>query len=216
MRFGIPVATAWARGISLTLPLAVLSETSFAQGVIHTVPPQPVYYSDRVPPRDIDVNNDGIADFNLNSPDGLAINLTPLNNNAILSVLEPPPDIGAFIYALPQEAMISSSLNPAFVWFDRNSSAGTATIVASSTIGSLGYFQGNTDAYAGIRLETAESFYYGWLHIQNFGLNWGQISEWAYESSPNTSIVAGAVPEPSTCALFSIGFAVWCFARRRG
>ena len=128
-----------------------MGETSFAQGVIHTVPPQPLYYNYLLTSRDIDMNNDGVPDFVLSTPDGLAIDLTPLNNNAILSVLEPQPDIGAFIYALPPGAAISSSLNPAFVWFDRNSSGGSATIVASSTIGSLGFFQGNTDAYAGVR-----------------------------------------------------------------
>ncbi len=205
----------WARGVSLALTLAAATETIFAQGVIHTVPPQPLYYSYLLTGREFDVNNDGIADFTLNSPDTIAINLTPLNNNAILSVLAPPLDIGAYIYALPPGAEISSSLNPAFVWFDRNSSGGTATIVASSTAGSLGYFQGSTDAYAGIRLESGGNYYYGWLHIQNFGLNLGQISEWAYESSPNTPILAGQVPEPSLRALFIVGTVVLSVLRKR-
>jgi hypothetical protein len=214
VRFVIPFAAAWARGISLALTLAVIGETSFAQGIIHIVPAQPLYYSYLLTSRDIDLDNDGVADFNLNSPDSLAINLTPLNNNGILSVLEPPPDIGAFIYALPAGASISPSLNPAFVWFDRNSSGGSATIVASSTIGSLGYFQGSTDAYAGIRFESGGNFHYGWLHIQNFGLNLGQISEWAYESNPNTSILAGAVPEPSALALLTVA-GIALLARRK-
>ena len=91
------------------------------------------------------------------------------------------------------------------MWFDRNSSGGSATIVASSTIGSLGYFQGNTDAYAGVRLSMGAGFYYVWIHIQNIGLNVGQISDWAYESNPNTPVFAGAVPEPSTWPLISAG-----------
>ena len=79
-------------------------------------------------------------------------------------------------------------------------------IVSASNIGSIGYFQGNTDAYAGIRLDVAGSLYYGWIQIQNLGgSNWGQISDWAYETSPNTPIFAGAVPEPGTVSLCAIG-----------
>ena len=205
----------WARGASLALALAVIADRSFAQGIIHYVPTPPLYYSFLLTSQDIDVNNDGTADYNLSTPDGIAINLTPLNNNGILSVLQPPPDIGAYIYALPAGAQISSSLNPAFVWFDRNSSGGTATIVASSTAGSLGYFQGNTDAYAGIRLEIGGNFHCGWFHIQNIGFNAGQISDWAYESNPNTPIFAGQVPEPSISVLLAIGILTLTIQRRR-
>jgi hypothetical protein len=194
----------WARGASLALALAVIAGRSFAQGIIHYVPTPPLYYSFLLTSQDIDVNNDGTADYNLSTPDGIAINLTPLNNNVILSVLQPPPDIGAFIYALPAGTQISSSLNPALVWFDRN-----------STAGSLGYFQGNTDAYAGIRLETGGNYHYGWLHIQNLAFNAGQISDWAFESNPNTPIFAGAVPEPSTWSLFCGGFVLIVYLQRR-
>ena len=46
-----------------------------------------------------------------------------------------------------------------------------------------------------------EPSHYGWIHIENlFGSNWGQISDWAYETRPDTPILAGAVPEPSTWA----------------
>lgn len=109
------------------------------------------------------------------------------------------------MYPLASGTVISSSLSPVLVWFDRTYPGGASTIVACANIGCLGYFQGSTDAYAGVRLESGGNYYYGWLHIQNFGLNFGKISEWAYESNPNTSIFAGAVPEPSTWALFAVG-----------
>lgn len=204
MRLAFPAA-AWARGASLALLLALIQRTAIAQGIIHTVPAQPLFYSYLPSSDDIDVNNDGIADFNLSSPNGIEIDLTPLNNNAILSFPEPPPDIGGFVYALPADAAISSSLDPVLVWFDQNWPGGTATIVACANIGCLGYFQGNTDAYAGIRLEAGGNFHYGWLHIQNGGLNFGQITDWAYETSLNTPILAGAVPEPSPTALLAVG-----------
>jgi hypothetical protein len=161
------------------------------------------------------VNNDGIPDYILSSPNSIEIDLIPLNNNALFVVPAIPPDLGGFVYALSAGTPISSSLDPAFVWFDRNSPGGIATIVAAANIGSIGYFRGSTDAYAGVRLETDGNFYYGWLHIQNFGVNWGQISEWAFQSNPNTPIFAGQVPEPSTGALFGFGFAVLVLLNRR-
>ena len=142
------------------------------------------------------------------------INLDPLNNNAILSVPELPPDLGAFIYALARGTTISSSLDPVFVWWGRNVANGPASIVSCANSGCLGYFQGNTDAYAGIRLEAGGNFYYGWLHIQNVGLNFGQITDWAYETSPNTPILAGAVPEPSPTALLAAGMLSLLLLRR--
>lgn len=195
----------WARGASLALTLAALSSKAIAQGVIHTVPPSPLFYSDLPSSQNIDVNNDGTPDFTLVSPNGIEIDLIPLNNSGILAVPELPPDLGGFVYALPSGRTISSSLDPGLVWFDRTYPGGTTFIVACANIGCVGYFQGNTDAYAGIRLESNGDYFYGWLHIQNFGANWGQISEWAYQSNPNTPIFAGQVPEPSALSLLSVG-----------
>jgi hypothetical protein len=200
------------RMLGLRLALALLAAgtclvtgRASAQGtIVHVVPPQPIPYSDYPFSQDIDLNGDGVPDFNLSSWNSRDIDLAPLNNNAIISVPEPPGDLGALIYAFNQGTPISSSLDPVLVWWGSDGNS-PPTIVSASNIGSIGYFQGQTDAYAGIRLDVAGNLYYGWMHIQNFGGNWGQISDWAYETSPNTPILAGAVPEPSSAALLAVG-----------
>ena len=180
------------------------------------MPSQPISYTDLFSQgsQDIDINGDSVPDFNLSSWNGMDVDLTPLNNNAIISVPEPPPDIGALIYAFGPGAPISSSLDPVLAWWGSDGNA-PPTIVAASNIGSIGYFQGNTDAYAGIRLDVQGSLYYGWIHIQNFGANWGQISDWAYETRPGTQILAGAVPEPGTLSLLLIFSAAFWLVRKR-
>ena len=193
MRCIVSITAAWVRTIALALALMTLIEKACAQTIVHTVPPQPLYYSDRAPSQSMDVNNDGFADFVLNTPNGLDIDLNPVNGNAILSVPEPQLDLGALIYALNPGANISSSLDPALAWWGTNGN-GTPGIVSCSTAGCLGYFQNQTDAYAGIRLDAGGNFYYGWIHIQNLIFNAGQISDWAYETQPNTPIKAGAIP----------------------
>ncbi len=197
-RTSAPLAHSWL-ALVCTLVSAGLAP---GQGtIVNVVPSQPIAYSDASPDESIDINSDGVTDFILSG--GQDINLWPLNNNGIISVPELPLDWGAFVYALPPGATISSSLDPVFVWWD--ASAGPATIVSATSIGSIGYFRGNTDAFAGIRLEVAGALHYGWLHIHNFGANWGQVTDWAYETRPDTTILAGEVPEPSCMSLCLLG-----------
>jgi hypothetical protein len=60
-------------------------------------------------------------------------------------------------------------------------------------------------AYAGLDLYYDSAHHYGWMRISDpyppmFMA--GEILDWAYESSPNTPILAGAVPEPGTLVWF--------------
>jgi hypothetical protein len=193
--------TARMPGLRLALALlaagtCLVTGRASAQGtIVYVVPSQPIAYSDYPSGQDIDLNGDGVPDFNLSSWNGMEIDLAPLNNNAVISVPEPPGELGAATYALSQGALISSSLDPVLAWWGSDGNA-PSVIVACANIGCLGYFQGNTDAYAGVRLEAGGNFYYGWLHIHNFGANWGQITEWAYETTPSTPIQAGQISEP--------------------
>jgi hypothetical protein len=210
------------RMLGLRLALALLAAgtclvtgQATAQGtIVHVVPPQPIPYSDYPFSQDIDLNSDGVPDFNLSSWNSIDIYLAPLNNNAIIAVPEPPGDLGALIYAFGPGAPISSSLDPVLAWWG-TSGNGPSVIVSAADIGSIGYFQGQTDAFAGVRLDLAGGLYYGWMHIQNFGGNWGQISDWAYETIPNTPIFAGAVPEPSALSLLLVSGAAFWLVRKR-
>ncbi len=88
-----------------------------------------------------------------------------------------------------------------------------------------GNFAGATEKYVGFRLHLSsnEDLVYGWVKVSILGdLNDypanGDIilHEWAYESTPNTPIKAGAVPEPTSLAIFAmggVGVAAW--KRRR-
>ncbi len=65
----------------------------------------------------------------------------------------------------------------------------------------------NEAGYFGIRFTIDSGSHYGWVYLDN---SWGaagggDILGWAYETTPYTSILAGAVPEPSTLVLLGIG-----------
>lgn len=182
------------RWVSSVLALATTSTMCWGQSsIIHVVPPTPINYWYAVPWQTIDLNGDGVPDFVLYSDNGgIDIDLDPINGSEIISVPEQGLDIGANIYALPRNATISSEVSPGLVWWGTNIANGPSFIVACANVGCNGSFQGNTNAYAGIRLSIGCHYYYGWIHIQNIALNFGQITDWAYETRPDIPIMAGA------------------------
>jgi hypothetical protein len=76
------------------------------------------------------------------------------------------------------------------------------------------------EAYLGIAFDVAESTHYGWIHVTlgevdpEFGLENPITASWAYESTPDTPIVAGVIPEPSTGILTMVGSVGLLFVAR--
>lgn len=182
--------------------------TAWSQGIIHVVPSPPIYYSPLPSFTDLDLNGDGTTDYSLTS-DGNTINIIPRNLNSVVSMLEPPPDMGALVVPLAQGKTISSSLDPMCVWYGASTDpVGATTIISCMNIGCIGYWQ-NVNAYAGLQMTVSNQTYHGWLHIENVGIQAGQLIDWAYSTSPNTPIIAGAVPEPSISSLLLMGLGVF-------
>jgi hypothetical protein len=86
-------------------------------------------------------------------------------------------------------------------------------------------------AILGARFEAEDGFHYGWVRlgleawdpideappIFDIFNNPGDIVDWGYESTPNTPIVAGAVPEPAAWLLVIVSAAIvvgWKLRRR--
>ena len=159
--------------------------------IVHTVPSPPVYFGPLPVSQDLDINGDGVVDFTLTS-DGNASNLVPRAENAVISILDIPPDIGAYVVPLAGGSAVSASFPPPYIWYDANSDpAGQATIMACMDIRCLGFWA-YVNGYAGLKLVAGGRAYYGWLHIENIGINAGQILDWAYETRADTPILIGA------------------------
>lgn len=78
-----------------------------------------------------------------------------------------------------------------------------------------GYFL-ETNAYIGIRFQINGNIHYGWIQVDNpFDVPGGTVTGFAYETSPGVSIIAGAIPEPSSAIIFIIGaIGAWTLRRR--
>jgi len=214
--------------------MLIASETVRSQGIVYVTPQTQIFYSDGVFQTlnfNIDINGDGTPDFILSSLPGSSSTgvftaiFTPFGNNSVVAIPEPPPDLGYLVAAVNQGTSIGSSLTPILnaQWYNNQKDQfGYATIGAEALIDQqlsvIGNFAGLSSAYIGFDLVDNGNNYYGWIQVSN-PLNdvYGDIVDWAYQSSPNTSIIVGAVPEPSAFALLAIGSVslIWCSNRRR-
>ena len=181
--------SAWVQGVSLALTLA--SSTASGQGTIVFVsPPQPINYGPVPLSYDLDLNNDGITDFVLSS-DSPGAFLTPQGNNRAVV------DGSFLIAALNQGEVISSSLSPVYQWH-----GGTAPLGGQAVFDGQYLYSGNfsaRDAFIGLQFQYGGNNYFGWLEVTNYAnIAAGQVLGWAYETRPDTPIMAGAVPRRLT------------------
>lgn len=196
--------------------------TAYGQGtIVYSVPSQPLYYGPNASQYNIDVNGDGADDFILVSDGNFRTTLEPLGNNRLIAYSEPPPDVGSILYAFPQNYSVGSSLNPILQWYDRNTDP-FHNVLVGQTVGidngssTIGFFTGASSAYAGFDLYYDGASHYGWFQVSNpFEIAAGEFLDWAYQTSPNTPIFTGVVPEPSTVTLTVLGVLVFWIRYQR-
>ena len=203
------------------LPTHALASASLsmAQGTIvyHLYDPPLNYAGVPVPPynlREVDMNLDGRPDFTIRAgPAQVDVLMADYNRVIALPVL--PPDIGSYVVPLAQGSHIGASLDPMFSWVGTNDPPGYAGMSACFDAGCAGLWVG-LDAYMGVQLESNGVTQYGWIRILNGGIgSVGYIYEWAYDTRPGAPILAGAVPEPSACALLITGGLLAAWLRKK-
>ena len=87
-------------------------------------------------------------------------------------------------------------------------------LFSPTTFGTTGYA-----GFKGGNSSEAMPGYYGWIRLSTGqspdGSFVATLIDWAYETTPEQAILAGAVPEPSSLSLLLAGGAVFAAARRR-
>jgi hypothetical protein len=72
-----------------------------------------------------------------------------------------------------------------------------------------------TRGFIGLEFELPDGLHYGYFDMFMRGdIPGAALYGWAYDTRPNTSILAGAVPEPAPWALFGLGLASWFYRRK--
>jgi len=134
---------------------------------------------------------------------------------------QPFPDFPDNVWAVLLAAGTKIGPNAAgFGWFG-------SSLLASSTAGDTqgegpltgGYFAGVEAGYFGFDFQQDGQTYYGWMDVGNpyvtgtGGVGW--VYNYAYETTPNTPIAAGTVPEPGALAFFILGAAALIMGRKK-
>lgn len=146
----------------------------------------------------------------------------------LLVIPQGPNDIGSYLVGVEEGFAVGGPLRESWFWAASDAPNGYGQAIVLGTwlppegnqLIPAGFFH-DTTAFMGIHFQIGESWHYGWVRIQGEGgedvlAPQGWILDWAYESRPDTPILAGAVPEPSTWALLVGGgvLVVW-FGRER-
>jgi hypothetical protein len=158
------------------------------------------------PMRSVDLDSDGVIDMQFRNHLGSYssyIGLTQLNNNFFA---------GKAGSRGPSNVFMNASIGPSLSWWQAQASHnllnGTFQLRACNPapFGSFAY----TTGYLGVKFDIGSNKHYGWIkyHGSNFipprncyqtlGHVTGTIIDWAYESTPDTSILAGKTSDTVT------------------
>lgn len=162
----------------------------------------------------LDLNNDGVPDYVIdasgpNSTRGFGIYAQGPNG-----VWATRPFDSSLAAALPAGVEIGQGLASSTYTWTQNDGRGSKFSVCVD-IGCLGFYTALDSAYTALRFDLNGETHYGWVRVGSpLGGNFGWIYDYAYDTRPGAAILTGAIPEPSTLALVTVGVAA-LFARRR-
>lgn len=196
------------RLICLLLSL-VLGGKSFS-AVIATFPSEVVPISSDLflEHTDFDINNDGVRDAVFLHGTQVGV-VRAISGNGVIARTYRPDLVERAIEPIPEGALIGATILDANLHWFRDSRpyadgdfGGTATLGVCVDTGCDGYFFGQT-AYMGFELQLPDGTHYGWAKIRVSPRPWfsAGLLGWAWETEPNTPIIAGAIPEPGTVTL---------------
>ena len=162
---------------------------------------------------DMDLNGDGIDDFYFEymgpSMSGFFVDPLVAGNETVVRDNPLSPD------SWPLSAGTHINETPDTPW-DSSWSGNKEMMVTWMDIGGAGPWLGVTNGYLGVSFMANDGLHYGWMRITNPANCPGAIiHDWAYETQQGVGIIAGAVPEPTTWALFICGALCIFFVRRR-
>jgi len=131
-------------------------------------------------------------------------------SNQILAAVSDGQDV-----ALPYGTLISGTPDASLEWKSGRDASGLvsswSTTIPEPDTEWNGLLGQTGEAYVGIAFDVGESTHYGWIRVALgevdpfTGFKSPILSSWAYESTPDTPIIAGAIPEPSTGILTLVG-----------
>ena len=169
----------------------------------------------------IDLDRDGSNEFTTNGSSGEA-RLIPTMGNRVLARSAVLPDLGQSAVAVGRDFSIGANPLGGLNWFgleDRVNASddGGSSLYMCDGRGPVGEppvcvtsLNLTVNSFVGLEFQIQGETHYGWMEIIpifDSNQHHTRIAAWAYEDQPNTSILAGAIPEPSSILLVITGLA---------
>lgn len=172
---------------------------------------------------DLDLDRNSAIDFSFTSNLAGFAEVSRNGKNQYLIHPSSPPNIGGTVAALNAGYTIGSQSGNSYSeeWLGLD---GWDSLILILDSGATGEFYHNR-TFIGVEFEAVDGVHYGWIDVEGASRTMENhlltdssliIHGWAYESTPGVGIVAGAVPEPSSLILFTIGaIGTWTLRKRK-
>jgi hypothetical protein len=159
----------------------------------------------------VDLNGDAVKEFDIESDiSGTNARIKATNYGTNVGSLRDAGD-GA-----PANLSAGTLIGPGSGTY---SSTGIDTLTGIESGNPAGHFQvSDGPGYLGIQFPIGGQTHYGYVGYEGTGAQNsanGRVYSLGYETTPNTAIAAGAVPEPSTIAMLAAGASGMALYRRR-
>ena len=186
--------TAWMRTLVLACIGLLAVENCGGQGVVYVTPSNSIYYASVPFSENIDITGSGNPDFILVCDGGGASFIYPQGENSVVvDGLRAALNAGDVVGPDP------TSIDTTWHWWVMDET-GCVMLADEDMFDGPGeiYVYDNVvgiTAYIGFVLVRGGQNYYGWMEVQNpLPVSSGSIVAWAYATTPNTPMVAGAGP----------------------
>ncbi len=156
----------------------------------------------------VDLNGDGLSELRMQGSGGDFSAFT-YTTTRVAGIANIPPDSSGFAHPFILGSIIGVEAPASRSWF-----SGYGNLLGCREIGCIGLWTLGGTNYVGVEFQLDTGTHYGWLAIEMQAIfGGGHLLNYAYESEPNTPIVAGAIPEPSS--LIFVGVATASLLSRR-
>lgn len=175
----------------------------------------------------VDLNSDALVDFTIGySFQGIFLRTE--RENRLIFAPDPPPNLGGPVKPLDAGFLIDSTVpGVGYAWRSSDLLGGFVdpgefsfvTMIQCLSNGCTQNEYNGRRGYVGLEMRVAGEVHYGWLDVEVFRNSpTAAVYGWAWESAPNTPIIAGSVPEPGRGLMLLAGLnaLVMRGRRRRG
>ncbi len=148
----------------------------------------------------VDFTGDGVAEVRMQGSGG-DFGVIALTTTTVAGIRSGPLDLNGFAHPFGFGDLIAPEPPQNRSW-----NQGMSALLGCREIGCIGLWTSGGTNYIGVEFLLGTDTHYGWVAIDMPAIFGGGILlSYAYESEPNTPIIAGAIPEPSSTVLVATG-----------